>query len=373
MQAAGAVTTTGVLPASLIAGEVLSLTTGTGGRVALNFSCSGTEQDPAFILGGTITGTGDAMNITGSWCIFDGTEFVDIRVSSTGDHIIYRNIEVRDQSRKNGMNIGGSNVVVTDSEIHHNQGDDRHGIQVGAGEDSVWILGNHIHHNGGDGFQACHGCSVTPPRNVYIGNNEFNSDRENGVDFKYIENVIVENNLIHSYVSAPASLEFCFDDGSLCATYSSGSDGTALLIGSDGAPTNVLVTGNEIYDSVNAVRLEEGILVTIVDNTLRDLGGRCLALDKEGFDTIFTGNTCTNATRGIFQNWRVDFSLTVEDNVFTNVTDPSIEYESRTVCQASTLVNNTFTNSGTVICGSTIATTADDINALPGASGNAVD
>ena len=138
MQAAGAVTTTGVLPASLIAGEVLSLTTGTGSDVALNFSCSGTEQDPAFILGGTITGTGDVMNVTGSWCIFDGTEFVDIRVSSTGDHIIYRNVEVRDHSRKNGMNIGGSNVVVTDSEIHHNQGDDRHGIQVGSGSEQRW-------------------------------------------------------------------------------------------------------------------------------------------------------------------------------------------------------------------------------------------
>lgn len=372
MQAAGVATTTGVLPGSLIAGEVLSLTTATGSDVDLNFSCTGTEQDPAFILGGTITGNGGVMNITGSWCIFDGTEFVNIRVSSTGDHMIYRNVEVRDQSRKNGMNIGGSNVVVTDSEIHHNQGDDRHGIQVGSGADSIWILGNHIHHNGGDGFQACHECSANPPRNVYIGNNEFHSDRENGVDFKYIEDVIVENNLIHSYVAAPVTEEFCFDDGSHCAIYSSGSDGTALVIGSDGAPTNVLVTGNEIYNSVHSVRLEEGILASIVDNNFHDLSGRCLQLDKDGLDTIFSGNTCTDATRGIFQNWRDTFSLIVENNVFTNVPNPVIEYEARTVCEDSTLINNTFTNSGSIICGNTIAITEEDVNALPGASGNVV-
>jgi len=360
------------LPASLTAGEVHALTTGTGGDTDVDFSCSGTEASPSFVVGGTITGTGGVMNITGSWCVFEDTVFNNIRVNTSGDHHIFRNIEVVDQVRKNGMNLGGTNIVVTDSEIHHNQGDDRHGIQVGMGADSVWILGNHIHHNGGDGFQACHGCDANPPQNVYIGNNTFNSDRENGVDFKWIENVIVEGNVFHSYAAAPVSEEFCFDDGSHCAFYSSGSDGSAIVVGSDGTPTNVVITGNDITSSINAIRLEEGVLVTITDNNLHDVTGRCLQLDKEGFDTIFSDNTCLNASRGINQDWRVDFSMVIENNIFENVTDPAIEYESRDVCNASTLLNNTFTNSGNVICGNTIAVTADDINGLPGASGNVV-
>ena len=299
--------------------------------------------------------------------------FDNIQLRATGDHLIFRNVEVTNQQDKNGVSLSGSNVVLVDSEIHHNQGDDRHGIFVGSGSDGVWILGNEVHHNGGDGFQACHGCSANPPRNVYLGNNLFYSDRENGIDFKYIEDVIVENNVIHSLVSAPAGVEWCFDDGSRCAVFSSGSDGSAIVVGSDGAPNGVVIVGNEVTNTVNAVRIEEGIDVTVMDNNFHDITQVCLQLDKEGWDTVFTGNTCSNAGRGIFQNWRVNFSLFVDNNIFENITNAAIEYESSSVCEASTLVGNTFTNSGSVICaGRPAASTADEINALPNASGNTV-
>ncbi len=370
-KAPGATTTSGGLPGNLSAGEVLAFT-GQSGSQDVSFSCSGTESNPAFIVGGTLSGSNDVLTITGSWCIFVDTKFDNIQVRTSGDHMIFRNIEISNVSGKNGSNLGGSNIVMVDSEIHHNQGDDRHGIQVTSGSDSVWILRNYIHHNGGDGFQACHGCSANPPRNVYIGNNLFHSDRENAVDFKYIENVIVEGNVMHSLVSAPKDEQWCFDDDTGCGVFSSGSDGSAIVVGSDGGPTNVLIVNNEIYGTVNAVRIEEGVQVRIENNTFTDIDRQCLQLDKNGYDTVFSDNSCINAARGIFQNWRENFSLVVDNNVFENVSDAVIEYESSSVGDSSTLTNNLFDATGPVIYNNTVATTATAINALPGSSGNDV-
>ena len=370
-QPPGDSTSSGSLPASIGAGEVLNFTDQTvSNDVTLN--CSGTEQSPAFVLGGTLQGDNDVFEGNGAWCIFIGTVFDNIQPRTSGDHIAFRNVEIRNSAGKNGSSLGGSNIVMADSEIHHNQGDDRHGIFVAPGADGIWILRNHVHHNGGDGFQACHGCSANPPKNVYLGANVFHSDRENGIDFKYIENVIVELNIIHSLVSARPDVEWCFDDGSGCGVFSSGSDGSAIVVGSDGGPTNVQIINNEIYGTVNAVRLEEGVQVSLRDNNFHDLEASCLKLDKDGFNTVFTGNECRNATHGILQDWRVNFSLSVENNVFTDLSEGAILYETRSVCESSTLVDNVFTNSVSVECGNTTATSESEINALPGASGNTV-
>lgn len=371
MLAPGAVTSSGSLPSSISAGEVLQFTSqSSSGDVFM--TCNGTEADPAFIVGGTLNGSNDVITVDGQWCYFVGTVFNNIQLRAVGNNMVFRDIEVVNVSGKNGSSFGGSNNVLMNSEIHHNQGDDRHGIHVRSGADSIWILGNYVHHNGGDGFQACHGCSSNPPRNVYIGNNLFHSDRENAIDFKYIENVIVEGNIIHSLVSAPADQEWCFDDGSSCGVFSSGSDGSGIVIGSDGGPTNVLIKDNEIFSTVNATRIEEGIQIRVEGNNFHDLNGRCLQLDKDGFNTVYVDNSCVNAERGIFQNWRDNFSLTVDNNVFQNISSAAVEYESNSVANNSTLTNNMFDNAGPVVYGNLSVVTEVAINALPNASGNEV-
>lgn len=371
-QEPGPATRSGPLPSSLGAGEVLAMSEhNTSGDNSL--SCNGTENSPAFVVGGRLRGDGNVLSISGSWCIFIGSVFHDQQVRVSGDHIIFREVEIGNHRGKNGSNISGSNIVLINSEIHHNQGNDRHGVQVGSGARNIWILDNHIHHNGGDGIQGCHGCTSNPPSNVYIGGNLIHSDRENAVDFKWINNVIVEGNVIHSYVSAPSDTRWCFDDGSGCGTFTSGSDGTGIVIGSDGVPDNVLVINNEVYGTNNAVRLEEGTNIRIEDNNFHDLSGRCLQLDKNGPDTVFSGNTCRDANRGIFQNWRQNFSLTVDGNEFIDLSGPAVEYETASVANASTLTNNLFSNTGGVIYNNTVARTAEAINALPNASGNRVE
>ena len=366
----GPETRSGPLPASLGAGEVLALD-----DYAVNgdmtFSCSGTEADPAFIVGGAIRNDGEVLRIGGSWCIFVDTVFDNVQVRTLGDHIILRGVEVANHSRKNCTGLGGNNIVLADSEIHHCQGNDRHGIHVSSGAENIWILRNHVHHNGGDGFQACHRCSANPPRNVYIGDNLFHSDRENGIDFKYVENVVVEGNTLHGYVSSAPDEEWCFDDGSGCGVFSSGSDGSAIAIGTDGGPINVLIVDNEVYEAAKAIRIEEGANVTVENNRLHDVGW-CLQLTKNGYKTAFTGNTCEDAERGIFQNWRDQFSLTVDGNTFRNVTGPAIEYEARSVGRASTLTGNLFVNTGPVIYGNTAAAGNAEINALFNARDNVV-
>jgi len=370
----GPVTMNGTLPGSLGAGEVLQLSdTNYGDDVT--FSCNGTASNPTFILGGKISGANDQFNIAGSHCYFVGTEFVNIYVRPSGDHQVYRDINQHDNSSKNGFSIQGSsyNVVIIDSEIHHNQGDDRHGIHVSRGAENIWVLRNHIHHNGGDGFQACHQCEANPPKNVYIGQNVFHSDRENGIDFKYLENVVVSENTVYGYRQAGDGEYWCFDDGSKCSSnWTSGSDGAAIVIGSDGGPVNVLVINNEVYDSRHATRIEKGTEIVITGNNFHEINGRCLSLEKEGFNTIFDGNTCTNAQRGVHQFWRDKFSIDMTNNVFRNISEAAIEFETNSVIEASSLEANTFDNAGPVIYNNDVANTAAEINALPNSNNNIV-
>ncbi len=367
----GAVTTSGSLPGSISGGTVLQLA-----DTAVddsNLSCTASPENPAYILGGTINGAGGVLFISGSGCYFIGTDFNNVQPRTSGGYHVFRDVRVHDHAGKNGISLSGRNIVMADSEVDHNQGDDRHGIYVGPGSDGVWVLRNHVHHNGGDGFQACHGCSGNPPRNVYIGSNVFHSDRENAIDFKFIENVIVEGNTIYGLVSAPKDQEWCFDDGSGCGVFSSGSDGSAIVIGSDGGPNGVTIVGNTVYDVTNATRIEEiaaGSSVVITGNKFHGIRNQCLQLDKNGEGAVFSDNECQTAGRGIFQNWRNNFAgMVVTGNTF-DAALADIEYETGSLCGSLTLDYNTFIPLALVVCGGQSYTDEAGINNI--GSGNTV-
>ncbi len=376
----GAVTRTGELPSSLNAGDVLQLSN-TEIIDDTTLTCSGTDDNPAFIVGGVITGTGGSasiINVSGSHCHFIDTEFVNAQPRSTGSRHVFSGIEVSENG-KNCANIGGIEVVITDSEFHHCRptGRDAHGIQVSVGSKDIWILDSKSHNNSGNGFQATHcreGCQDTRPSGIYLRGNEFYENRE-GNGLKWADSVIFEANTFHTYRAARANEEWCFGDG-FCGSWNSGSDGAALVIGADNDPeglTNVHVINNLIYNTSQGLRVESASApIVIEDNIIQNFGGRCLALDKAGEGIEFRGNTCDGGERGIFQNWRDNFSLDVDDNLFKNLTGPAVEYEQRPVYEASTLTNNVFENTGGVIYGNTSQTTESGINGLVGASGNEV-
>ncbi|MEL7043651.1 MAG: hypothetical protein AAGL66_01335, partial [Pseudomonadota bacterium] len=110
-----------------------------------------------------------------------GTPLV-IGESSATRHVIARDVEVTGNLERNAVKLDGEDMVLTSSHVHHNYGDDIHGVFVARGSRRIWVIGNELNHNGGDGVQFCHRCTDDPPRYVYIGGNDIYSNRENGVD-----------------------------------------------------------------------------------------------------------------------------------------------------------------------------------------------
>lgn len=328
-----------------------------GGDITID--ANGTAERPVF-LRGVDDGSGlpviydaDTVTLQGRWFIVENFVFHRSQVRNGGrvpapygrSHITVRNVEIKEHPRKNGAVLLGSHIVFWRNHVHHNQADDRHGATVGPGTEHVWILDNHIHHNGGDAVQLCHGCRREPPRFVYIGRNLMHSDRENGVDLKYGENIVVSQNVLHGYSGARAGVRWCFDDGSGCRTYSSGSDGSAVVIGSDGAPANSWIVFNRIYGSNHGIRVEEARNAWIVGNTIHGIRNRAIALEKEAEPLYIVSNTIAGARLGIDQYWRKNFSLHIHDNVFSGIRKAVFHADDEVVAR-SVVEHNLFWNDG---------------------------
>lgn len=357
------------IPTNLSAGAVVEVH---GGPYSIPnrpvFTFNGTASQPVF-LRGVDDGSGlpvirndDRFDLGGSYFvvenfIFDGT-YVRTTAGSVQDpssgasFAALRNLEIRNSASKNGSVLWGNDLVLMNSHIHHHQGDDRHGTTLGEATSNVWIVDNYFHHNGGDAIQFCHGCTTNPPRNVFIGRNVMHSDRENAVDLKYARDVVVSENVMSAYRGAPPDTQWCFDDGSGCGVFSSGSDGAGMVIGSDGGPRNVWVILNEIYDSHAGIRVEEGYEVYVLGNRIYDISGetgRAIGLDKDGQPLAIVNNVIWNAGYGIDQNWRENFTLTVHNNVFGNISSAHIRLESGSVISSASIENNIFWQGGSAI------------------------
>lgn len=342
------------------------------------FSCSGSPGNLAGLTANApIVGTtDDVITINADYCVIHDVVFQGYVVRVVGDHYVIRDSEVDGAGRtgKNGLSLSGNDGVAYRNTSHHLLGNDRHCFTNGGGATDTWFIENEGYYCTGDGYQAGHQMENNRPTNIYLVRNHMHDNRENGLDYKFVQNVWAVENTLNGFVSSSGDEPWCFpDDPSQCATSNSGSDGSAVVVGSDGGPIDSYHIRNVIYDSATAIRVEAGFGDThIIGNEFTNIESRCLALDKDGMGIEFTGNTCKTAGRGIFQNWRDNFSLNVADNTFEDITGPALEYESGPVIDASTLTNNTFENTGPVIYNNTSASTAAEINALPQASGNTV-
>jgi len=322
-------------------------------------NADGTAEQPVFFRG-VDDGNGlpliydaDKASFQGRYLIVEDLRFERTVVrTSDGEQapygrekIAFRNLEVFNHPRKNGTQLSGQDIVFFRNHVHHNQGDDRHGTGVSRRAKNIWILENHYHHNGGDAVQFCHGCRKAPPENIYIGRNEMHGDRENGVDLKWGANIVVSENLIYGYRPSQPDKEWCYDDGSRCDTYSSGSDGTGIIIGSDGAPVNPWILFNEIYGNSNGIRVEKVAGAWIIGNVIHNNSRHGIQLDKNGDPLHIIGNTIYGANIGISQDWRENFKLNIQNNIFAEMKKAAIDIESHRVAKNSTMHNNLFWNS----------------------------
>lgn len=300
---------------------------------------TGTETDPYLVTcDGPITGSDDLIQISGSYLIVDGCAITGSAIRLSGDHVSFRNGEVK-RSSKTGVGISGTDIVLQNSLIEgHGLGGsaERHGVTANGGADRVWIIGNKLVGNSGDGLQFCHGCTTNFPKNVFIGGNEAYLNRENGFDFKYADRVVLSTNIARDHARATANSEWCYDG--ICGTYDSGSDGSGIIIGSDGAPTHVAVIDNQVFDNAGGIRIEASTDPFLIGNSLQNTGNG-VRLEKEGGNVGIINNTFTGHQVGILQDWRENFCLDIRGNTFDgNQTD--IDIQSNTVLACSTIEPN---------------------------------
>ncbi len=313
------------------------------------WTCNGTADKPVFVRGSDPDNKPQLLNahlsVDGQYFIIENIEFYDdsfIRSRDTASHFAIRNCEIHNPPGKI-INFGaaisarGSYVVIYKNHIHHNvtndprKGGDCHGVNPGVAAYRVWVLDNHIHHNSGDAVQACHACDP-PPQYVYIGRNIMHEDRENGVDLKYVKDVVISQNVLYGYKDASTS------------------DGSAMVLGSDGMPNRPWVIFNEIYDSDNGIRNEETDNAWIIGNKIYNIKGFAIALEKKSDDLYIIANTIYNVDVIIHQYKRENFRIHVFNNLFANIRGKRhhchINIPSRTITDASEFDNNLFWQDG---------------------------
>jgi pectate lyase len=339
------------IPTSLPAGSVVELRGGpyTYGNTDWSWTHSGTVTRPVIIrgAGATMPVIQDKKVLLRdcTYLIIENIFFDDCRISGSGANqgISFRHNELRGRDGSNGMEPSGVDVVIYDNHIYDagtwDPPDDRHGITIREGSQRVWIVDNEIHGCSGDSIQFCHGCTTAPPRFVYVGRNVLHEDIENGVDIKYASDVVISQNYLYGY--RPTS------------SGSTSSDGSAIVLGSDGGPSRVWVLFNEVFDSDNGIRNEATNGAWIVGNVIHNIGGFGIGLEKNAPDLYIVNNTIHDVDVGISQFWRDQFRLHIYNNVFANIRGQRfanhINIESGVVSDASVLASNLCWQAGSPV------------------------
>lgn len=111
---------------------------------------------------------------------------------------------------------------------------DMHGLGVGTGHHHTWYLWNTVYHVAGDGLGNGHDANHTT-YDLYIGGNTFYECGENAIDLKEVHNVIISENVCHTFIPG-------YD-----------SPGEAIVIhygpNTGQGPYNVWIINNTIYNS----------------------------------------------------------------------------------------------------------------------------
>jgi hypothetical protein len=312
---------------------------------------NGSVNQPVFIRGLNKNNKPKLINthldMDGQYFIVENIEFYDdtyVHTMGTSQKLAIRNCEIHNPVGKlayyeGGIMPQGEDIVIYQNHIHHhvtdnpNQGGDIHGVRPGVAAKRIWILENDIHHNSGDAIQACHYCEPRP-QYIYIGRNILHEDRENAVDLKYASDIIISQNKMYGYGDATTS------------------DGSAVVLGSDGMPNRSWVIFNEIYDSKNGIRNEDTDTAWIIGNRIYNIRGFAIALEKKSDDLYIINNTIYNVDTAIEQ-LRADrdaFTLHVYNNIFARIGGKKRGYQlyvpSIKITGRSELKNNLFWQNG---------------------------
>lgn len=361
------------------------------GNGKLLFTCAGTESQPVWIVG-------DPDNFpiirgivipNGQYIIFENLKFdtnsrsLELRpLLDSGVYNFLHHVMVRDclwagpgtdDGDSSCINIQGRDSVeggryhnfVIYNNLCHDFGvensatqNDYHAFAPQSSVDYVWIINNVAYNMGGDGCQVGVAQLATANRAnyVYVGGNHFYNNRENAVDLKKVDYVVISSNECHEYRNCA--------DGS--------SDGTAIVI-HDGA-RHVWIINNEIYDSTFAIACTACADVWSVGNLIYNIihdatsgtwnanslysDGACIHYGGT-YTLPETGSTEYPTTGGIVNNTFADYrtgiqittstdgNYTVINNYFNGsnqATGHDYMTENSTTLALTTINNNTHVN-----------------------------
>lgn len=315
------------------------------------FKGNGTAPSPVFLTGkGTtrpkLVHTSDSKFFDGSYFIVEYLDFDRIDTKGTGSFIGVRDCDIHHHPGRNGATVSGTQIVIYLNHIHHvgNQvtPDDRHGVTCSAVSTDVWIVDNELDHCSGDGVQFAHGALPPGPQRVYVGRNVIHDNAENAVDFKTCRGVVVSQN--NMYGHRPGI----------------GSDGTAVLIGSNGLAdpaVNVWVVFNNIHDNELGVRIEAAAGTDgaagpayIVGNLIRNCAKSAVKFDKAGIPIYIVNNTIHSCDTVVTADWREFFDAEIWNNIVHTVTGQQfgkhVYIEFQVVAARSAMSNNCFYRGG---------------------------
>ena len=258
------------------------------------FSGRGTESQPIFIRGVDMPEfNGMRVRVGGTYLIIEGLNCNDSTFSfhheysgAVWEHIVIRNNEMHHYTGSSASAIGcgkGKDTVIYNNHIHHNgnvpyrDDSDVHGIYVNDYAERVWIIDNTIHHQDGDSIQinangGSHAVSGEWPQYVYIGRNTMYADRENAVDLKDSDHVIISQNEIYGYTTEDRVFGIIEEPRPV-----HGSDGTPLVLANEGAK-NVWALFNNVHDSIHSIRASDEYTdpkpnIYLIGNLIHNING----------------------------------------------------------------------------------------------------
>ena len=321
-----------------------------------NITGNGTVSNPVFYRGTdpanmpqikqiTSHSGGMRVQLYGSYFIIENLEFTGEcipKIKDGTDHISFRSCEIDNEGSYTNYaaaisNAGNYNVVYNNY-IHHNERAldvDSHGTTTASGTSYFWVLDNEISYNSGDAFQAAHRAAVAP-HHIYIGRNVMHHDRENGVDLKTIDDIIISENIIYGYVD------------------SSTSNGDAVVVGSNGyseqyGPLRSWFLFNEIYSSQTGLRFEGAEDCWVIGNTFHDIVGDAIQfdIDVDSDNVNVIHNTIVSAGGdGIHHHWKAGATnLRILGNIISDIGDAHVEI-SQAMIPAFIVENNLFYQNG---------------------------
>jgi hypothetical protein len=294
----------------------------------------GTESNPVWIVGAednlvkmhlVLHGTYlyvDGLNIEGDKGI-SARPYHDIQT----DHIMVRNTVITGSGSLDlgttGISATGGNGLQFEGLIAYNNtisymGDsesttenDRHALQTGSYINDVWHLYNTTHHNGGDGVQYSHG--GVNAHHFYYGGNISHDERENCVDIKQANDVVISENTCYNIETSSSSPGECmvvhYDPDRI---WFINNDISECVYGvmSTGA-SEVHVIGNNIHGMRESSRETHG------DISSYQTGGGIVAYSTGNM--YISNNTITDAVRGIAYEALPGYEVDITGNLISDL------------------------------------------------------